>query len=372
MSLNTSGCCDGVGDVPIVLVPATTILSSTSPSPQPTDLIDPSPLPPLPPSTGSASSLRVRFRMVTHQSSSSYHQVKARISSNSNLSNQQQQLQHSPARSNSSNMCGEQQQQLCLYDSNQSESLSMQPGSTTSTTTVKTFRLTEDRNIRFDVTLKPTYRIRDNRLNATTTTTPNSATNSRENFNCPSQQQQQQQQSIVTTSLCVRSSSCDQQQRRSNSTREASGCVPNVRLRIRRDGQNLIELPINDQRKVTTTKSASMNSCERAPQQQQLHSESSSTQPLSIPLNSSITFRIRNIGTSTATTGVCVAAPSLLHNSSNPNNENGHNMSRSSLSSNPNNNTSNNLVNSYYRTNEKVLIIFSRPFQAESFFLFYY
>lgn len=249
------------------------------------------PPPPQPAHSSSSSSLRVRFRMITHQSS--YHQVKARISSNTNLS-------HSPSSSSDSrciyssanNMLtaaggsGVQLDQhpttgesLCLYDSTSKQNTQTTTTQTT-TTTVKTFRLTEDRNIRFDVTLKPTYRIRDNRLNATCS---NSATNSREGFDrsaaaaasgyCPSlsgvscnqapptppppsqqpphQQRQPQRQQIVT-SLCVRSSSCDQRRTAKSSSNGSwlpppAPAIPNVRLRIRKDGHDLIELPIGTQ-----------------------------------------------------------------------------------------------------------------------------
>jgi hypothetical protein len=71
------------------------------------------------------------------------------------------------------------------------------------------------------------------------------------NYHHQQQQQQQQQHPIQVTSVCCRSSSCDQ--RRGGKMGRGGECAsaaalapgfPNVRLRIQKDGQNLIELPI--------------------------------------------------------------------------------------------------------------------------------
>jgi len=122
-----------------------------------------------------------------------------------------------------------------------SSSSSTSSSSTTHRSTTRTFKLTENlkSNIRFDITLKPTLSIRDNRID------PSSTSKSNSNFNI---------QNSNGCNLTTRSTSCDTRNFNSN---------------------NEIELPI-----IKTSPTSSHKSVPPSNH---------------VPLNSSITFKIKNI-----------------------------------------------------------------------------
>jgi hypothetical protein len=125
--------------------------------------------------------------------------------------------------------------------SSSSSSSSTSSSSTTHRSTTRTFKLTEDlkSNIRFDITLKPTLSIRDNRIDPSSTSKSNSSFNIHNSNGC---------------NLTTRSTSCDTRNFNSN---------------------NEIELPI-----IKTSPTSSHKSVPPSNH---------------VPLNSSITFKIKNI-----------------------------------------------------------------------------
>jgi hypothetical protein len=305
------------------------------------------------------SQLRVRFRMITHQSS--YHQFRARISSTTTAAAAAvtqgggpnaayfQLQQPSSAQAVTPNglmmlpqlsppaiytndpdvilpldthpaAAAPEAEACCVYDSVAAAAAAAIPPLDMDTkSNIKTFRLTKDlqSNIRFDVTLKPSLKIRDNRLNASS-----SATSSREGFNrlgqggASSNQANQgggnssgglryhhqygqhgssnghQQQTAS-----FRSSSCDVKRHHSRASGGAdSSC--SVRLRIERE-ENEVELPIRTlpppppMTTTTTTTTTTTKSTYRS-------NDIINDLPYraNIPLNSSITFRIKSFNLS--------------------------------------------------------------------------
>lgn len=200
-------------------------------------------------------SLRVRFRMITHQSS----QIRARISSNSNLYASNQSLTSKNFLINSDNRLIVPRSSSSNANLTEYEALHLESYEETSDfitqkqsinhykSTTQTFKLTDSldnkSNIRFDVTLKPSYSIRNNRLNC-------------------------------STGNLHRSSSLDKH---------------NFHDLIEDDNQNVQKYPQIEYPNCSINSLNSTSSSRNSRQRIQIPF------PTNIPLNSSITFKIRNI-----------------------------------------------------------------------------
>lgn len=192
-----------------------------------------------------SNSLRVRFRMVTHQSS---HQFRARISttcsSMTSLSSTPS-LTHPHLMLDNTEL-NNQNESFYLYNQ---DVQSIPIKTEVKKHTLRTFKLTEDlkSNIKFDVSLKPSLSIRDDRLSASS-----SRYNSRQNLALNT--------SFPGSGFCSRSSSFDKS---------------NVK-RIEVDREEEIELPIR-------SSSSARGTLNDLPYR------------TNVPLNSSITFKIKNL-----------------------------------------------------------------------------
>jgi hypothetical protein len=224
-------------------------------------------------------SLRVRFRMITHQSS----QIRARISSNSNLYASNHSLASKNFLINSDNRLIVPRSSSSNANLTEYEALHLESYEETSDfitqkqsinhykSTTQTFKLTDSldnkSNIRFDVTLKPTYSIRDNRLNC-------------------------------STNNLHRSSSLDK-----HTFHEI----------VENDNQNVQEYPQIEYPTCSINSINSTSSSRNSRQRIQIPF------PTNIPLNSSITFKIRNINLNENNNSEKNSATSSLIGSSNTN-----------------------------------------------------
>jgi len=200
-------------------------------------------------------SLRVRFRMITHQSS----QIRARISSNSNLYASNHSLASKNFLINNDNRLIVPRSSSSNTNLTEYEALHLESYEATSDfitekqsinhykSTTQTFKLTDTidnkSNIRFDVTLKPSYSIRNNRLNCSTSNLHRSSSLDKHNFHDMVEEENQSVQKYPQ----IEYPTCS-----INSMNSASSS---------RNSRQRIQIPF----------------------------------PTNIPINSSITFKIRNI-----------------------------------------------------------------------------